>query len=272
MTILLFLTLSVGYLRGQTPATEIPKAVGSPTQKITKIDGNQLYRFRTTISNEYNIMKKVSDGQSTRIGKDHLIKREYNIGDTVFLTYIPFNAERSAENAATYNEQLFRIDDENLFYSLADSVVIYKRYKGVSVGVYTVPFRLRFAKGGKFDYESSLSLSSNMIFGFGTNKSARSTLDFSVGVGLTGANLDSLNSDVLDNRTAMAFTLNAGAIWKPTNYANIGLFLGADFLGNRDRSVNWIYNRRPWIGLGINISFNQIQGGNSTTNTPEQPD
>ena len=44
---------------------------------------------------------------------------------------------------------------------------VYKKYKGARVGAYTIPFRLR-GIGKDFDFESSLSLSANMIFGFGS--------------------------------------------------------------------------------------------------------
>jgi hypothetical protein len=117
---------------------------------------------------------------------------------------------------------------------------------------------------------SSLSLQTNLVYGVGSKYKKESWADFSVGVGLTGVNLTSNNSDVKDNRTASAFTISGGALAKASKYANIGLFFGWDFLTQKDRSVNWVYDGKPWIGVGINISFQEVSTGATSTKT-EQP-
>lgn len=133
-----------------------------------------------------------------------------------------------------------------------------QRYEGVKAGAYTVPFRLRGARSAQFDFETALSIQANMVFGFGRNIKENSWLDFSWGLGLTKINLDEDNSNVTEKRTASALTTSFGAVIKPDRYVNVGVFLGWDFLGKQDRKANWIYNKKPWIGLGINISFDAI--------------
>lgn len=150
-----------------------------------------------------------------------------------------------------------RTISKNLFEEL-DKTETFKWYKGARVGIYTVPFRLRFAEDD-FDFESSLSLSSNIAFGFGAIKNQHSFVDLSVGIGLTSINLTKENSLVIENRSASAFTTSIGVVFKFDEYVNIGFFAGKDFLGKVDRSVNWIYNGNTWLGLGINVNFNEMK-------------
>jgi hypothetical protein len=159
-------------------------------------------------------------------------------------------------NFKTYNKDspLFEMDLED-FKKYARPV--YRNYKGATVGLYSVPFRLR-GKGDTFDFESSLALQANLVFGFGSSRSKESFLDASVGLGLSSINLDSLNSNVTEGRTASALTISLGTVIKLNRFANLGIFVGKDFLNARDRSTAWIFNKKTWVGLGINISFNEI--------------
>lgn len=168
--------------------------------------------------------------------------------------------KRQAKWADTYNEKTFSMPYKK-FVDITSPV--YRLYKGCEVGVYTIPFRIR-GTGRDFDFESSLSLQSNIVFGFGTHKNPESWFDLSGGIGLTGVNLNSKNSEVTEERTATAFTASIGGVFKINRWANMGLFLGYDWLGAKDREVNWKYNGDLWIGLGINISFNSIKTDDNT--------
>ncbi|WP_410220662.1 hypothetical protein [Pedobacter sp.] len=160
-----------------------------------------------------------------------------------------------------YNDdKVFKMKKED-FKTVADR--LYRRYKGAKVGAYTIPFRLRGINSGDFDFETALSLQANVVFGFGQQTKQESWLDLSWGLGLTRINLDSDNSKVTENRTASALTTSLGGVIKPDKYVNLGLFVGWDFLGKKDKEAEWIYNKKPWLGIGINISFDGI----STTKT-----
>lgn len=156
--------------------------------------------------------------------------------------------------AKTFNEDVFELSSE--FFKKI-TIPLYSRYKGATVGVYTVPFRLR-GIGDNFDFESSLSLQANLVAGFGRRTNENSWLDCSIGLGLTGVGLTPQNSNVIEQRTASAFTISSGIVFKPSKVANIGLFVGWDNLGSNDRDVGWTYNGDMWLGLGLNISFNAI--------------
>lgn len=140
----------------------------------------------------------------------------------------------------------------------------YRRFKDAKVGVYTIPFRFRgigsTIRGEQtFDFESTLSLTTNLVFGFGSKYKEESWSDFSVGLGLTSVNLDNSNSWATDNRSASALTLSVGWVIKFNEYVNFGIFAGNDFLGKADRKLKWVYDQQTWLGLGININFNEIR-------------
>ena len=84
---------------------------------------------------------------------------------------------------------------------------------------------------------------------------------------MTSVNLNELNSNVESDRTASAFTISLGAVVKPAKFANIGLFIGWDSLNAYDEEVRWEYNGKTWVGLGLNISFNEI----TTSASPQSP-
>jgi hypothetical protein len=158
----------------------------------------------------------------------------------------------------------FKIKGDVNVYTIEKAKFLYntevriRRYKGVEVGVYTIPFRLR-GDDDNFDFESALSLQTNIAFGFGTKESEESWFDASVGIGLSSINLDNNNSKVIESRTASALTLSTGFVFKPAKNANIGIFFGGDFLGQSDKEIDWKYDKNLWIGIGINISFNKIE-------------
>lgn len=189
------------------------------------------------------------------------LTKSNNKGDSIVIKSINYEEKKGTFWTDHYNDKIFSMPYKKFIDITAP---LYRRYKGCQVGVYTIPFRLR-GTGKDFDFESSLSLQSNIVFGFGTLKKPTSWFDFSGGIGLTGISLNSNNSDVLENRTATAITASFGAVFKFNRWANIGLFGGWDWLGAKDRGVNWKYNGDFWIGIGINISFNSIETDKSLT-------
>jgi hypothetical protein len=137
----------------------------------------------------------------------------------------------------------------------------YNRFKGVGVRAYTIPIRLRGIRSKSFDFESNISLGANVVFGFGKSYDENSVFDLAAGFALTQIKLTTINSNV--DRNAGAFTFSTGAIFKPNKLVNLGVFVGWDFLGASDLAVNWKFNGKSWLGIGINISMNDV----NTTST-----
>lgn len=150
---------------------------------------------------------------------------------------------------------------------------LYSRYKGALMGVYTVPFRIRDIGGDNFDFETSLSLQANLIFGWGTKRNANSWFDASCGIGITGVTLDSRNTNIPDtipSRTASALTISLGTVFKPSPTTSIGFFFGWDFLGAKDKEVEWVHQGNMWLGVGIGISLSPLKSEKPATGKQKQ--
>ncbi|AXT19350.1 hypothetical protein D7030_12960 [Flavobacteriaceae bacterium AU392] len=146
------------------------------------------------------------------------------------------------------------IEDFNNYTTRYD---YYKRFKGVRAGFFTVPFKLRF--GDEFDFEQNVNLGMNIGGQIRISRKLddKWLIEPTLGIGLATVSLNPENSDLIgeDNRTASAFSISGGLVIHFTKSVNLGLQYGWDHLGNSDREVNWIFDRKPWLGVGINIGF-----------------
>jgi len=239
-----FLTLFLG-VSGQS-TTEESLQVG------------QLYEFTASKIAAITDQKYVDNANGRTpydVSSGYMVIIDHLSNDSVYYSYLNFS-DQSLYN--TYNTPVTWVMSKKEFKEITRP--LYSRYKGAKVGVYTVPFRLRGVggKGEPFDFESSLSLTANLVFGVGSRKEKHSIADLSLGLGLTSIGLDSLNSEVPENRTASAFSLSMGLVLWPNEHVNFGAFVGWDKLGLKDRSADWIYDGKTWLGLGINIGFEAL--------------
>ena len=153
----------------------------------------------------------------------------------------------------------------------------YRFFRGFKFGAYTVPIRLRLAKpkgleSNNFEFNSNLSLGANIIGRVSPfRRRENSYVDLSFGVGLTKVDLNSSNSDLgtgvydsIDVLSPSAFTITSGALVNLARNVNFGIYLGWDFLSTVDNKANWIYNKKAWLGIGINIS---LSGGDAQNKT-----
>lgn len=225
-------------------------------EKVTYRTGTYVFKYNMPAS--LSLQSREAFLEIPKIKKGYQIEVFYTTETDVFYEYLNFS---DSTLKATYNGDLFSMPIA-IFEQITEP--LYNVYKGVEVGAYSVPFRLRRANSN-FDFESSLSLSANIVFGFGTRKSKESLFDLSFGLGLSSANLDNLNSDEEENRTASAFTTSFGLVFRPSKVASIGFFLGHDYLGQKDIKSNWDYNKKLWSGLGININLDAVTTNNKST-------
>jgi len=212
-----------------------------------------LFKFIVTIPNDF-LVNKLGIDVGYEIKKDHLI-RVIDVGDK-FITYryLNFNDSSSFKH---YNDRSYALPKSNF---VDYTVQLYRRYKGANIGAYSVPFRLR-GLSNNFDFEPTLSLQANLVFGFGRRTSPNSWLDFSFGLGVTGVTINELNSNLAEGqRSGSAFTPSLGAVLKFSQQANIGLFVGKDYLSRKDNNVEWDYDKKTWFGIGVNVSFTEITG------------
>lgn len=215
---------------------------------------------RVVLTNGKFMNEFVSVGQY-EVTQGYKIKVLYEKNGNVYYRYWNF---RDSTKQKKYNgDKIFRMEKNNF---VETTQPLYSKYKGAKVGAYTVPFRLRGIGSEDFDFETALSLQANVAFGFGKITQENSCFDVSWGLGLTRVDLNSKNSLVTENRTATALTTSLGIVIKPEKYVNLGVFIGWDFLGKNDQDIKWIYNNKPWLGVGINISFDEIKTDKSANN------
>ena len=224
---------------------------------------NGNYRFSTGVTSP-SILAKPSN-HNAELKSNGIIKVLDINGDFVKYTFWDYT---NPKDSAKYNNKIFEMSFED-FETL--TTPYYSKYKGVNAGVYTVPFRLRGIGRSNFDFESSLSLQANLVFGFGNTHSPDSWFDASVGIGLTSVNLHKNNSKAEEPRTASAFTVSFGGVFKPAKKVNIGLFVGWDSLGINDKDIKWDFNNKLWLGLGINVSFHEFENDNKSKSKTQTP-
>lgn len=240
-----------------------------PVSAQVKLGGN--YGFKVSMPQDYSNIQLKSGAGSPNIKKGHKINVVYVSDDVVVFKYWRWSDD------SLLNVKYYGAADAPYLYSMAINDFekltrpVYNRFKGFEIGAYTVPYRLRgLAQGSdKFDFESSLSLQANFIFGWGSRYQAQSQYDVSFGLGLTKIELSPINSGINEERTASALTFSLGGVWKPTPVANVGMFLGWDWLGAKDQNVNWTHDGRVWMGIGINVSFNALQAADNAGKSGE---
>lgn len=130
------------------------------------------------------------------------------------------------------------------------------------VGVYTVPFKLRF---GDFNFDANVNLGANIGGKFRWNREVENGLALEpiFGFGLASIQLDESNSSTISATNVSAFTINTGVLIHITNVINVGLTYGFDNISKNDQNnYNWKYNGKGWLGIGINIAFSS-QGNNT---------
>lgn len=235
-----------------------------PASAQVKLGGN--YGFSVSMPQDYSNLQLKSGAGSPNIKKGHKINVVYVNDDEVVFKYWRWSDDSSL------NEKYYGTENEPYLYCMPVKDFekltrpVYNRFKGFEVGGYTVPYRLRgLAQGADgFDFESSLSLQANFIVGWGSRYQPQSQYDVSFGLGLTKVELSPINSRTDEERTASALTFSLGGVWKPTPYANVGMFLGWDWLGAKDQNVNWNHDGRVWLGIGVNVSFNAPKTADNT--------
>lgn len=241
----------------------------------TKFDlqvGN-VYSFITSKSKLMSTQRKIAtianwqNGSIEAIPANGRVRIEAFDSEKVVYTYLNYDKNNQTGEYNLYNngDPVFSMPINDFVQSVHP---LYNAMKDPVIGLYTIPFRFR-GHSETFDFESSLALQTNIVFGFGNRSKAESFLDVSAGIGLSSINLSPKNSNVSADRTASAITVSGGVLWKPTRFTNIGLFIGSDFLPAKDRNVNWIYAGKLWTGVGINISFNKVDT-DRTSNTNKQ--
>jgi len=243
------------------------------SQEKTYLIENGQYYFTKTLNNS------ISDEKITNklignfeIKKKHIVQIVNYDSKNVSFRYLTFTDEKLKK---IYNE-----DNETLTMSIEDfsfyTNKYLSRFREWKVGAYTVPIRIR-SKNENFEFESNLSLGANIAKGINFSRyNDVGYVELSFGISLTKVDLTEDNSDIktvnpdLNTLSQSALTTSFGLAVHLAKNVNFGLFYGWDFLeGSDQEKLKWIHNKKPWVGFGINISFNSNESSNISS-TKEQ--
>lgn len=228
-----------------------------------KIENEKVSAYKSYKLYEPNDGKATDDTTNSPIKADYVV-RIVDIDDgQVYFKYWVFEEDDDLEK--NYNSgKIFSLSMEDFSRITTKR---YNRWRDWSVKSFSVPIRLRGADND-FEFETNLSLGTSITTGWNYNiKRDDRFLDFSLGLGITKVNVNPHNSEKLtvgdEVQTPTAFTIAAGVVWHFSG-VNAGVFFGWDKLSGLDQSrYGWIHNKKPWLGLGINIGL----GNNETKNT-----
>jgi len=184
-----------------------------------------------------------------------------------------FNVKFETDSIESYVRSKKNIPDTIIRYFLlsqdkmSTSVSEYVKDKNwdINYGTFTTPFKFRPTKSA---FSNSFSLGASVFIQ--NTVSTNFSWGFVVGFSVSSVALDSASTSntVKTSTDRPSYTPSIGvlAIYKTIN---ITLGTGADYI-NRPSAVerSWIYNGKPWIGLGIGVNlFSNNKPANTTKPT-----
>lgn len=189
--------------------------------------------------------------------------------------YLPDSIGGSGKSSELPKNQL----EQKLFnYILVESSLIEKntiqlyskRFEPVA-GPLVIPVKLR---SSPFDFSTDISFGAAVGSAVRTSRQVENNrLYFLLSGGITAITIDSISTEgeVTESMDFPGFYMAAGAVLSLRNSFSLGLFVGVDYLSARNRN-NWIYQGKPWVGVGIGISMFQLnKEDQSTLNKVQSP-
>ena len=240
---------------------------------IAQESGENFY-FKTSIG-KTSSLEIIKDGDGGKLSGDFWIKKRAKIkvlreeGDRIVFKYLKYTNNKSLN--ALYNgvdgDKEFSMQKE-VFKGLTNP--FYRYFRGFSLGSYTVPIRLR-SSNDVFEFDSNLSLGINLIARGSPNRfSENFFFDISAGISITQVNLNEDNSGLgegefadINTQNPSAITFSLGLLVNLAKNVNVGGHIGWDSLSTADNRAGWIYNKKPWFGIGLGISLVDPASNNS---------
>ena len=142
-------------------------------------------------------------------------------------------------------------------------------------GAVTVPIKIR--PGGdernedtderirQFDFANDINVGISAGFKIRIDSKQRAFFNILGGISLTSVSVDEGNTNnfVEQKTNASAITYSIGLVFQYDDF-QFGFFNGWDYL-SRDFGENWVYQGRPWYGIGLGLSIFSTKN-KSTTN------
>ena len=242
-------------------------------------EAGENFYFKTTLgkTSSREILKD-GNNQDLSTTEDIFIRKRAKIkinrieGDRVVFKYVNYVNNTTLQdlyNGGPAGEREFSMQ-KDVFNGLTNP--FYRYFRGFSLGSYTVPVRLR-SSNGNFEFDNNLSLGINLIGRLGLDRYSEDFFfDLSAGFSITRVNLNESNSSLgqgdfedttTQNPSAITFTI--GILANLAKNVNVGGYIGWDSLATADNRASWIYNKKPWFGIGIGVSVGEPSNNSSQT-------
>jgi hypothetical protein len=135
-----------------------------------------------------------------------------------------------------------------------------KKSASFTLGLVTMPLKLRLGKN--FDFQGSFSLGTTAGAKFRLSEFSPNYINLLFGASISTVSLDSFNTggrvpgQPLTN--IATFSPSLGIVFE-FGRSQAGVFYGWDFLSKSTQNkYQWIYNRKPWISIGLGFSIFNI--------------
>ncbi len=122
----------------------------------------------------------------------------------------------------------------------------------MSIGVLTLPFKVRPPRGEKLSFDNDLNLITS--FSVRLKKVGKAKFNFQFGTGISSLSLNSQNSEIGDNSTKVAaWTIMTGFMLQYQK-AQFGVYTGIDQIQNQE-NLDWKNNGEPWFAIGLGFEI-----------------
>jgi hypothetical protein len=218
------------------------------------IKGGNYYISNAVATSNFVINSSLSTKQNSESLKnsDYILTVKGIEDDVVYFKFWNF--------ATTEKNNEINGENKDVIYNMSlkdfkKATAVYYNKIEWKVGVFTVPFKLRFSD---FNFESNVNIGTNIgaKIRWDRRKEKGLAIEPLIGIGLSAITLNADNSTIENTSNLSAFSINGGLIFHITDNINLGAILGFDYLsGNDQNKYNWIHNGNGWLGLGVNIAF-----------------
>lgn len=183
------------------------------------------------------------------------------------------NALNSFRTANT-EANLFKVLESRKYFLVpvtaltADAIPVYdkgKQTQRLTIGAATLPFKLRVAN---FDFAKDLNIGSVIGINRRTHHEKNNFINYLFNISVSVNDIDNLAArnvpaDQLPAKNIAALTLAGGVVWQ-SGKAQVGLFYGFDFMSHNNwTKYRWVYNKRPWVGIGFGLNIFQREDTNA---------
>lgn len=146
--------------------------------------------------------------------------------------------------------------DKHIFN--CNAIPVTARYFAFSVT--TLPVKVRAFPQDSFDWEVNKNLGAGIGYYGSWNRATNISVGVLFNAAASGIVLDSFSTNGYTDKfiSTDVLTVGMGICFIFSRNFQISLMGGSDFISDRFKEYNWIYNKYPWFGFGIGYSIISI--------------